>query len=360
MSEKTKVILLYGGQSTEHEISCRSAAFVTKFLDQKAYELHAIGIDRQGRFLPQPTARYQDETPNVLDIIEGHTGPSQEMIRCLQPGHGLTDQDKPVVFSLLHGTNGEDGAMQGLLELCQLPYTGPDVAASALTMDKILTKELAQNAGIPVVPYVWLRKGEWLEDHEAWLQRIRGVLSGPWFVKPASLGSSVGIGRASNLEELEAAIQQAFDFDEKVLVETALKIREIEYAALGDYEPEVSLPGEIKSDGFYSYDSKYSDESTAKVEIADLSKDAQEEGKDLCRRIYKALNLYGMARIDLFLTDDGRFYLNEVNTVPGFTSISQYPLLWKASGIDYPELLNRLIQLALKRSSSKSQLKRQV
>ena len=367
MTVRQRVIVLYGGQSTEHEISCRSAAFVLRGLDRSRYEVLPVGIDRRGVWHPGATDPDPGSLPDIIPVPAGE--PPAGAVAVLQrlfpviagsPASG-DGEPPPVVFPVLHGSGGEDGRLQGLLELAGIPCVGADCLASALCMDKEVTKVLVQAAGVPVVPWVTLRSGPWQTDRDGAIARVEDTLPGPVFVKPATLGSSVGITRARDRAGLIAAVDEAFRFDEKVLVEEAMDIREIEYAALGGYEPELTGAGECHpKKGFYTYEAKYLDEGAADVIIpADLTPEKNEEGRQLCGRIYRALQLHGMARIDLFLTrDDEKFYMNEVNTIPGFTSISQYPMLWQEAGLDGPRLLDRLIDTALGRSRDRAGLVR--
>ncbi len=364
MSSAVTVVLLYGGRSTEHEISCRSAAYVVQNLDPKEFDLAVIAITKDGRFVPQDSQTLRRLKPAVLPIEDkvAWTDTDKELLALFVPGSrpGKLDKSRLVVFPLLHGTGGEDGSIQGLMDLCELAYVGPDVLGSALAMDKILTKELAQTAGIAVVPYVWFRKEEWQGDQAGWVNRICQALAFPVFVKPARLGSSVGISKVADKASLAPAIDAALSFDDKVLIETGMTVREIEFAALGGYEPRISRGGEaIAKSGFYDYESKYLDPKASEVAIpAKISPELHKEGQEIARRVFQALNLYGLSRIDLFLTAQGRFYLNEVNTMPGFTSISQYPLLWRNEGLSESELLRALIQTALDRRATKAALGR--
>jgi D-alanine-D-alanine ligase len=273
----------------------------------------------------------------------------------------VADPSSTIVFPVIHGTGGEDGSLQGLLDMANVAYVGADTLASAIGMNKLVAKKLVEAEGIPIVPYVSLRRYEWEERGEALLEDMRSKLSWPVFVKPASLGSSVGISRVKDRAGLVSAIDEALRFDERVLVETGLLVREIEFALMGGYEPLVSAAGEVISDaGFYSYDEKYSAKSRALVKVPAALDPAKEcEGQELARRIFKALELHGMARIDLFLTKDtGQYYFNEVNTIPGFTSISQFPQLWQHAGLSPTQLIDRLIESAQDRARERAALLR--
>ncbi len=364
MSEKKiRVVVIYGGKSTEHEISCRSAAYVLKNLDQSKYDVYALAIDKDGCWIPQNTETLLCELDQSvaikpplqkadLPILPSTANPGESF---LVPVFGKTDcqsdVEKTVVFPVLHGTYGEDGSIQGLFDLGEVAYVGASTLGSALSMDKVVAKKLVSLEGVKVVPYLSYRKHQWLSNPQAVIEEIISKLSDKLFIKPASLGSSVGVSKVADSSDLEKALEEAFRFDEKVLVEKALQVREIECAVMGGYEPEVSEPGEVVTDGFYSYETKYIDTKGAKIAIpADLTKEQSQKAKELARKCFKALELYGLSRVDLFLTKDGgEFYFNEVNTMPGFTELSQFPLLWQHSGLKPREILDRLVNLALER-----------
>jgi D-alanine-D-alanine ligase len=366
---KKHVLVIYGGRSTEHEVSCRSAAFVLKNLDPKKYEVHALAIDKSGRWLPQDVRALLTAPTEALPIAAAPkpalaaagTDPGTNMLSLATGGAGGVERDNLIVFPVLHGTFGEDGTLQGLFELTEVAYVGPDHTGSAIGMDKVLSKKLAQAAGVPVVPWLDTKRQFWDQHRREICDAAVKDLGLPLFVKPAKLGSSVGISKVTTRHELEKACDDAFAFDDKILIEKGLDAREIECAVLGDYDPMVSVPGEVIPHAeFYTYDAKYNDAAGASMAIpANLSEAQAAKARALSRQIFMALELYGMARVDLFLEKGGdKFYLNEVNTIPGFTSISQYPLLWKASGVSGPELLDRLISLAEKRRDAKAALKR--
>ncbi len=370
---RTKVLLLYGGRSTEHEISCRSAAFVLRNLDPERYEVHAVAIDINGRWLPQslPTLR---EFVNQTLPIASHTSISQmtalpvtnataaPLLNALQLRGSAPDVDRNyVVFPILHGTNGEDGSLQGMLDLAEVAYVGPDTLGSAVGMDKVVAKRLAASAGVPIVPYEVVGPAAWSKERDKVLARVVRDLGLPLFVKPTRLGSSVGITKVSKAEDLRAACELAFTYDERILIEKGLNVREIECAVLGDDDPDVSIPGEVipKAD-FYSYDAKYLDPNGAGVAIpAPLTPEQAQEAQRLAKLVFQALELYGMSRVDLFLErETDHFYFNEVNTIPGMTQISQFPMLWEHSGVPPQALLDRLIDLALKRQQRRQKLQR--
>jgi D-alanine-D-alanine ligase len=357
-------LVLYGGRSTEHEISCRSAAFVLRNLNPDKYDVRAIGIDKDGKWIPQDTqallANLKGPVPINLPRLNQPALPTNDPSSSLLAASGL-DRADMVVFPVLHGTFGEDGSIQGMFDLAEVAYVGPDTLGSAVGMDKGVSKRLVQGAGIPVVPWVETRTQFWSAHKSEICAEAESSFGYPMFVKPARLGSSVGVAKVANRAALEKAVTAALSFDDKVLIEKGLMVREIECAVLGDYDPQVSVPGEVIPHAeFYSYEAKYIDADGASMAIpAKLDAAQTKLAQDLSKRIFQALELYGMARVDLFLDKtSGEFFFNEVNTIPGFTEISQYPLLWKESGVDAAALLDRLVDLASKRRDQRKALKR--
>jgi D-alanine-D-alanine ligase len=372
---RLRVAILYGGRSAEHEISLLSARFVLESLDRSRFQPLLVAIDKQGVFRVQDE-RHLLEAPAdpravALDLRE------PEVVLLAQPKRGgaslarlgvesgaLDEGRGPaidVVFPVLHGPYGEDGTVQGLLELANLPYVGAGVLGSAVGMDKDVMKRLLLAAGLPVLPYRTLRATAFARAPEAELAAC-AALGFPSFVKPSNLGSSVGVSRVLAAAELRAAVEHAFEFDEKVVVEQGLDHpREIECAVLGGDEPFASVPGEIEvahADGFYSYRAKYLDGDGAVTRIPAKVTDAQRvEAQRLALATFAALDGAGMARVDLFLAADGRWWVNEINTIPGFTRISMFPKLMEASGIPAPELMARLIDDALTRAARKRSLR---
>lgn len=378
---KTRVVVLYGGRSTEHEVSCRSAAFVLRNLNRQKYEVNAVAIDKNGRWLPQSTdallssiesgERFVPILPPLssksLNSASGGLDPVENLKRAASGGAldsaNANAPGETVIFPVLHGTYGEDGSVQGFFDLADVAFVGPGTLGSAIGMDKVVAKKLAAAAGIPVVPWIDMRKQYWPSKKKEVCTRAAAELGFPMFVKPATLGSSVGVSKVKNQAELEAACETAFEFDDRLLIEKGMDVREIECAMLGDYEPKVSIPGEvIPHADFYSYDAKYVSTSGASIAIpAKLTSEQTAEAQNMSCQVFKALELYGMARVDLFLEKaTGKFYLNEVNTIPGFTDVSQYPMLWDASGIPAVKLLDKLIDLAIQRKTMRSALKRSV
>jgi D-alanine-D-alanine ligase len=314
------VAVLYGGRTGEHEVSLRSAESIINALDRQRYEVQRILITKEGRW--QPRAISPDPAAN---------------------------QGIDVVFPVLHGTFGEDGTVQGLLELADLPYVGAGVLASAVSMDKEVMKRLMIERGLPVVEYISIRRGE-IEREE-----ICGKFPFPVFVKPANLGSSVGVSKAKTCEELLAALESAAQFDRKIIVERGIQGREFECSVLGNEDPVAAVPCEIiPSREFYDYEDKYLLNQAQTIVPADMTAAQTEQVRRLAVECYKAVDCEGMARVDFLLEESsGKFYINEINTIPGFTSISMYPKMWEAAGLPYAQLLDRLIELALERHRAK-------
>lgn len=347
--KKIRVGVIFGGRSGEHEVSLRSAESILKSIDRSKYDVVPIGITHEGRWLT---------SKNALALLS----PREAIQKTLTTGEPITLPAEPsatgvvdVIFPVLHGTYGEDGTIQGLLELANVPYVGAGVLGSAVGMDKDVMKRLLREAGLPIVDYWTIRKSE----IESFVEKKFDTLPYPVFVKPANLGSSVGITKVHGPEELRKALDLAAEYDRKVVVEKGMDAREIEVSVLGNDDPIASVPGEIiPSREFYDYEAKYVDEDSRLLIPAPLSDDQAKSAQELARAAFKTLECSGMARADLFLEKtSGKFYVNEINTLPGFTTISMYPKLWEASGISYSELIDRLIALALERHSEKNKLR---
>ncbi len=365
--KKTRVIILFGGRSAEHEISILSARNVLGALDRERFEPVLIGIDRAGRWhlesertlaaaTGDPRALALDPAAPTVSIEQGLVGGAGRPSASANSAAGASSAagaDEVVVFPVLHGTFGEDGTVQGLLELGDVAYVGAGVLGSAIGMDKEVAKRLLRDAGIPVVDFTVVTAAAFARDSAAALAGA-ARLGWPLFVKPVNAGSSVGVSRVSGPEGLAPAVRAALAFDRKVLIERAVDAREIECAVLGNDDPIASVPGEIlvhHKDGFYSYDAKYVDPSGASWKIpADLPAATAARVQTLAVETFRTLELAGLARVDFFLSrGDGALYVNEVNTLPGFTAISMYPKMWEASGLSQKALLTRLLELALQR-----------
>ncbi|HSJ51105.1 MAG TPA: D-alanine--D-alanine ligase family protein [Actinomycetota bacterium] len=356
---KRRVVVLFGGRSAEHEISVLSARSVLDALDPARYEAIPIGVTKQGRWVRLPFG------PPALPLgAEGtlpgvEALPGNEVTLDQEPGgHALVSTDGSrteidVVFPVMHGPYGEDGSIQGFLEMADVPYVGAGVLGSALGMDKAVQKVVCADAGIPVVPYEVVQERDWERDADGVTARAHR-LGFPLFAKPAALGSSIGITKVRHEADLRPALEDVFRYGRKALLERALEgAREIECSVLGNDDPVVSLAGEIVPRGdheFYDYEAKYLDERGAELRVpADLPDEVLAEVQRLAVAAFRAIECAGMARVDFFLTAEGRVILNEVNTIPGFTTISMYPKLWEASGLPYPDLVDRLIELAIER-----------
>ena len=351
---KKRVGLLYGGKSAEHEVSLSTATAVSKAIDYDKYEVYPIFITLDGQWLRGPQLTKPVESIEQLQFKRDENSPNNITEFILNQN---TQAQFDAVFPLLHGTNGEDGTVQGLLEVLNFPYVGNGVLASAAGMDKVTMKQLFSVAGLKQVPYVHFIRKEWNQRSKEILAQCEDELSWPLFVKPANLGSSVGISKASTIEELVAAIEFAFQYDRKVIVEQGIVGREIEMGVLGNDEPQVSVAGEIKPmTDFYDYDSKYKDGSTVLIIPAEITSDVEKTMKDMAIRAFKILDCSGLVRSDFFVTENNEVYINEVNTMPGFTPVSMYPLLWQHTDVSYPELIDTLIELAIERHTEKQQL----
>jgi D-alanine-D-alanine ligase len=349
MKRKIRVGVIFGGRSSEHEISLLSARSIIDAIDRRKYEVALIGIGKDGRWLGAEGESYLLHAADPKRIAINLKRTKELALRPGGGGVGPVD----VVFPVLHGTYGEDGSVQGLLRMLDLPFVGPDVLGSAVGMDKDVAKRLLRDAGIPVADFLAFGTGEAVRPASVWKR-----LGRPVFVKPANQGSSVGVSKASDDAELKRAVKDAFRYDTKILVEEAVPGREIEVSVLGNEAPQASAPGEvIPHHEFYSYEAKYLDDHGAGLAIpAKLSAAAARKVQALAVKTFRTLALEGMARVDFFLRKDGRFVVNEVNTIPGFTKISMYPKLWAASGLSYPKLIDRLITLALERHARRKRL----
>ena len=370
--KKLCVAVLYGGRSGEHEVSLQSAASVINNLDRDRFEIVPVAIDKQGRWRLNDISLLEGrkslpvfkDAPKV--ILPPNVADTESGSALIGLGEGGEAKPIDVVFPVVHGPLCEDGTIQGLLELADVPYVGCGVLASAVAMDKEMAKRVARDAGIPIVPYLALKHEQWKKEKDRAAEKIQRELGYPVFVKPANLGSSVGVHKVADTGGLNAALEDAFRYDVKVLAEVAIDAREIELAVLENSdpgaEPLVSVPGEINpTHEFYSYAAKYLDENGAELIIpANLGAEQTRQAQEIAGSAFSAIECEGMARVDLLLDRSvGKFYFNELNTIPGFTSISMYPKLWEASGISYQELLSRLVDLAVSRHRRKRTLVRE-
>lgn len=366
MSQKLRVGVIFGGRSGEHEVSVASAASVLEALDKDKYEVVPIGITPEGRWLAGADPRRMlagaamQESASPTEAVTAVTMTGDPTRRGLVPADtsgtsGASARPLDVVIPVLHGTYGEDGTMQGLLEMAGVAYAGCGVLGSALGMDKEKAKLVFKAAGLPVVDWLVARRVEAERDPDALYSRIEARFPYPIFVKPANLGSSVGVGKAHDRDELRGCLRTALEYDRKALIEPGINCRELECGVLGNDEPVASIVGEVvPSNEFYDYRAKYVDNASRLYIPAEIPAETTEEIRRIAVGAFLALDLSGLARVDCFLDKDtGQVYLNEVNTMPGFTQISMYPKLWEASGVSYPELLDRLIALGLERHADK-------
>lgn len=378
MSRKLRVGVLFGGESAEHEVSLQSALNVVQAIDPEKYDVTLIGIDKRGgwhvtdgtRFLldaADPRRIRLGRAAGDIALRPGHA--SEKLVPLADREHAVVpvdEKDPPpldtpidVVFPVLHGPMGEDGSVQGFLKLAHVPFVGSGVLGSAIGMDKDVMKRLLRDAAIPIVDFVTLRRDA---GRIPAYEELAARLGEPFFVKPANMGSSVGVQKIHGADELPKALEDAFAYDRKVLAEAFVDGRELECSVLGNEEPIASVPGEvIAHHEFYSYEAKYLDENGAALEIpARLPAETVRQVQELAVRTFRALECEGMARVDFFLRKDGTLLVNELNSIPGFTRISMYPKLWEASGIGYAELIDRLIGLALDRHEAERALRSSV
>lgn len=358
--KKLNVAIIFGGKSAEHEVSLQSAKNVYEAIDKEKYNPILIGIDKTGRWLLNEKSEFliNADNPKLIGL-----GQSKNVVTFAPESNGRISnitsfEDNgsiDVAFPILHGPMGEDGTVQGLLKLANIPFVGASVLGSAVGMDKDVMKRLLRDAGIPIARFLALSDGDDIPDFNA----VVTELGLPFFIKPANMGSSVGVSKIEDERDYAAAVKTAFTFDLKILIEEFIEGREIECSVLGNKNPIASTLGEIKSShGFYSYEAKYIDEHGAVLEIpAKLPSETVRRAQEIAVKTFKTLSCEGLGRVDMFLKKDGSIVVNEINTIPGFTKISMYPKLWEASGIPYGELIDRLIQLALERFEAEKRLK---
>ena len=362
---KLRVGIVFGGKSAEHEVSLQSAKNILDAIDKTRFDVVMLGIDKQGRWhlndasnfllnAEDPASIALNRSTDNVALIPGQT---QQQLIISHNSHPLSQVD--VIFPIVHGTLGEDGSLQGLLRMASLPFVGSDVLGSAVSMDKDFTKRLLRDAGLQVAPWISVTQAQRAQLD---VKAVIAKLGLPLFIKPANQGSSVGVSKVNSVGEFDAALELAFSFDRKVLIEQGIKGREIECAVLGNDHPQASPCGEVVvHDAFYSYDTKYISESGAQTVVpAEISPEISDAIRGVAISAFSALECCGMARVDVFLTENSEIIVNEVNTLPGFTNISMYPKLWQAAGVSYQDLITRLIELALERHQQASQLKNSV
>ncbi len=359
-NKKIRVGILFGGKSAEHEVSLQSAKNVADAIDKEKYEVILVGIDKTGRWLLPNQSQFllNEDDPELVKLNK-----ENEINTALIPQGGgelinLEDTNEKstidVVFPILHGPFGEDGTVQGLLKLAGVPFVGAGVLGSAVGMDKDVMKRLLRDAGIPISKFLVFQKEDQID-----FDSVSEALGLPIFVKPANMGSSVGVSKVTSKEDLEEAVSDAFCYDTKIILEEFVDGRELECAVLGNQNPEASVVGEVAANhDFYSYDAKYIDETGAELSIpAKIDEETMRNVQELSIKVFKTLGCEGLGRVDSFLTKDGKLVVNEINTMPGFTKISMYPSLWQASGVSYTDLIDALIALAIERFEREKDIK---
>jgi D-alanine-D-alanine ligase len=362
---KIRVAVIFGGKSAEHEVSLQSAKSVIAAIHRSKYDVTLIGIDKAGKWFLSDESHYllNADNPKLISLNK-----SNKEVTLVSEGEGsqLLDlstntpiEKIDVVFPVLHGTYGEDGSIQGFFKLVNIPFVGCGILGSSVGMDKDVTKRLLRDAGIGIAKFISVMK---TNNDDVSFAKASAELGLPMFIKPCNAGSSVGVHKVSTQGEFDAALKDAFQFDRKVLIEEAVKGREIEVAVLGNENPKASIPGEIiPTHSFYSYEAKYIDEHGAKLSLpAKLTEKEVTDVQSIAVKAFLAIGCEGLARVDFFLKENGELLINEINTMPGFTSISMYPKLWQLSGIEFPQLIDQLITLALERHKEESKLKTKV
>jgi D-alanine-D-alanine ligase len=372
LARKIRVGVLFGGQSSEHEVSLASARSVMSALDPEKYEVIPIGITKRGAWLTSGDAMSRlrsgdasvdaDASPGTLvpDLIrEGHAGIVQIVAGGQGPPRAQVGQPLDVIFPVLHGPYGEDGTVQGMFQVANIPFVGAEVLGSAVGMDKDMMKKAFRDAGLQVVPYICVTRREWERDPRSVQEMAEQKLQYPMFAKPANMGSSVGIGKMHGPGEFAAAVTQAARYDRRIIVEQGVDAREFEVAVLGNDEPQASIVGEIvPGNEFYDYRAKYVDDNSELIIPARIPEYISQKIRDYALRAFMSIDASGMARVDFFASRDlTELWVNEINTIPGFTRISMYPKLWEASGLAYSDLLDRLIELAIERHEDRKRNK---
>ena len=359
-SEKLTIALIFGGRSAEHEVSLRSCRSVFEAMDREKYHIIPILITQNGSWYQRPAdVSVFDPDPRLseTDRLLFSPDPAHRGFLRVSGKRKAEPLAVDVLFPVLHGTYGEDGTLQGLFELANIPYVGCGVLASAVGMDKILMKAAFRDAGLEVGPFFWFLRSQWMENRQPFLERVEKSRF-PVFVKPANLGSSVGISKVNHLAEFERAVDLAASYDRKILVEDGIKGRELEVSVLGNENPKASLPGEVVPQAdFYDYEEKYLRDTAELIIPAVLPATVVDQVGCVAVTAFKAVDGSGLARVDMFINEKNHIIVNEINTLPGFTSISMYPKLWEATGISYVEVIDRLIDLALERHRDKQTIR---
>lgn len=352
---KTTIGILYGGKSAEHEVSLLTAKAVINAMDKTKYVIDPIFVKKDGTWAKGDTINQEVTDIKELYFDHGTMNISELLLKSNQ------GESYDIIFPLLHGPNGEDGTVQGLLEVMNLPYVGNNVLSAATGMDKLVMKQLFNQAQLPQLPYVYALNSQWHSHRDQVVQLIEDQLTYPVFVKPANLGSSVGISRCADRQELMQGIEEAFQFDRKIVVEQGVVARELEVAVIGNDAPQTTLPGEIKNiddmADFYDYSSKYTDGKSVMIIPAEIEETVQQKLRDYAATAFSSLDCSGLVRADFFVTADHQIFINEVNTMPGFTPFSMFPSLWQHMGMDYAQLIDELIRLGLERYKVKQAIK---
>lgn len=353
---KEKICIVYGGKSAEHEVSMLTAQNVLNAIDKAQYHVDIIYITHEGEWKKKENINTEVKDVDMLYLTDVEPGSISDLLKETHDGQGYD-----AVFPLLHGPNGEDGTIQGLFEVLDIPYVGNGVLAASSSMDKLVMKQLFAHRGLPQLPYVSFLRSEYEKYQHNILKLVNDKLDFPVFVKPANLGSSVGISKCSDEEELKAGIEEAFKFDRKLVIEQGIVAREVEVAVLGNDYPETTLPGEVLKDvAFYDYKAKYQD---GKIELsipAKLDTEVQQTLRDMAIEAFKATDCSGLLRADFFVTEDNQIFINETNAMPGFTQYSMYPSLWENMGLSYGKLIEKLIVLAKEKHEEKKKNKYQI
>jgi D-alanine-D-alanine ligase len=354
---KIRVAVVFGGRSGEHEVSIVSAKNIIDALDRDKFEVLPIGITKEGKWLTGENAikQFQNNDYSGLQEVTLNSKSSSKELLNLKEDGSYEKMEVDIFFPALHGPYGEDGTIQGLFEMANVPYTGCGVMASSVAMDKLTTKALCEEAGIPVIPYIGFNKSAWDDSSEAVIEKILDTLELPVFIKPSNMGSSVGISKVKKRDELKKAIEFALEFDHRILVEKGLAIRELECAILGNDKPKAARVGEVLVGGeFYDYNDKYVNGVSQTQVPADINPKLEKEVQSLCIKAFKLIDGAGLSRIDCFYDKQTKaVYMNEINTLPGFTSISMYPKMWEASGTPYSELVEKIIKLGFEKYNQK-------